>query len=177
MQDDVDWSEKNHYKETSYYKDLRVALKKMLTSFLEDYGVSPKRRWGQITQMKGANAVKGSKWDIAIRKELISGMHRFEESSWEKRMDEGYTDAGFTCYNLMELVDMGHFPKGTTEQDLLEHDQESLRNMWVDKHLTLLLNQHDMDGQPEWGYEGEQNPPDWVPGAWSVQIKPVKTED
>ena len=68
----------------------------MLTSFLEDYGVSPKRRWGQITQMKGANAVKGSKWDIAIRKELISGMHRFEESSWEKRMDEGYTDAGFT---------------------------------------------------------------------------------
>ena len=49
--------------------------------------------------------------------------------------------------------------------------------MWVDKHLTLLLNQHDMNGQPEWGYEGEQNPPDWVPGAWSVQIKPVKTED
>lgn len=176
MQDDADWSEKNYYNETSYYKDLRVALKKMLTSFLGDYGVS-KRRWGQITQMEGVHAVKGSKWDIAIRKELISGMDRFEKSSWEKRMFEGYTDAGFTCYNLMELVDMGHFPKETTENDLLEHDQESLRNMWVDKHLTLLLNQHDMNKQTEWGYVGEQDPPNWVPGAWSVHIKPVKTED
>ena len=68
MQDDVDWSEKNHYKETSYYKDLRVALKKMLTSFLKDYGVSPKRRWGQITQMKGTNAVKGSTWILRLER-------------------------------------------------------------------------------------------------------------
>ena len=74
-------------------------------------------------------------------------------------MFEGYTDAGFTCtITSWNWIDMGHFPKGTTEQDLLEHDQESLRTMWVEKHLALLLNQYDMNKQTEWGYEGEQDP-------------------
>ena len=65
MQDYVDWSEKNHYKETSYYK---LSIKENANIILKDYGVSPKRRWGQITQMKGTNAVKGSTWDIAIER-------------------------------------------------------------------------------------------------------------